>query len=243
MGYVLLVGARSDIGRALAHEYLKNGYDLYLAARNAASMSNDLQDYRIRYQGEVHELELDVLDYDSHPEAYGRLSPKPIGVICVAGYLGDQQKAQIDFVEARKIIDTNYTGLVSLLNIIANDFERRKVGFIVAISSVAGDRGRQSNYIYGSAKAAFSAYLSGLRNRLAKAGVPVLTVKPGFVRTRMTEGLNLPESLTVLPKKVARDIFRAQQKKRDVIYTKGVWYVIMIIIRHIPECIFKKMNL
>lgn len=243
MGYVLIIGAKSDISRALAHEYLRNGYDLYLAARDIASMANDLQDYRIRYQGEVLALKLDVLDFPSHAELYERLSPKPVGVICVAGYLGDQRTAQIDFVESQKIIGTNYTGLVSLLNIITNDFEERKTGFIVGISSVAGDRGRQSNYIYGSAKAAFTTYLSGLRNRLTKVGVPVLTVKPGFVRTRMTEGMDLPDKLTAQPEKVAKDIFRAQQKKKDVIYTIWLWRFIMLIIRHIPECIFKKMNL
>jgi len=140
-------------------------------------------------------------------------------------------------------MDTNYTGVVSLFNIIANDFEKRKSGFIVGISSVAGDRGRKSNYIYGSAKAAFTAYLSGLRNRLYDAQVHVLTVKPGFVSTKMTEGMDLPEKLTAQPEEVAEDIYKAQQKGKNVLYTKWIWRWMMLIIRSIPEFQFKKMSI
>lgn len=243
MGYVLIVGAKSDIGRALAHEYLKNGYDLYLAARNVAALANDLQDYRLRYPGEVRAVEFDLLDYDSHAEFYAQLSPPPVGVICVAGYLGEQGKAQTDFAEAARIIATNYTGWVSLLNIVANDLAARQTGFLVGIGSVAGDRGRRSNYIYGSAKAAFATYLAGLRQRLAAVGVAVLTVKPGFVRTQMTAGLDLPEKLTATPEEVARDIFRAQQRKKNLLYSKWFWRWIMLVITHIPENIFKRMKL
>jgi short-subunit dehydrogenase len=159
------------------------------------------------------------------------------------GYLGEQAVAEKDFNEARKIIDTNYTGCVSVLNVIANDFERRKKGFIIGISSTAGDRGRKSNYCYGSAKAAFSTYLSGLRNRLYSSGVRVLTVKPGFVRTMMTEGMRLPPLLTARPDEVAKDIVRAQEKDRDVLYTKWFWKWIMLVIKALPEAIFKKTNL
>ena len=140
-------------------------------------------------------------------------------------------------------MDTNYTGLVSILNIVANDFEKNKNGFIVGISSVAGDRGRKSNFIYGSAKAAFATYLSGLRNRLFNLNVHVLTVKPGFVETKMTEGLNLPVKLTAKTEEVANDIFKAQQKGKNVIYTKWFWRYIMLIIKNIPEFYFKKMSI
>jgi len=164
-------------------------------------------------------------------------------VISAVGYLGEQDRAQSDFREAKKIIDTNYAGVVSLLNIIANDFEKRKNGFIVGISSVAGDRGRKSNYIYGSAKAALTTYLSGLRNRLYDANVQVLTVKPGFVATKMTEGMALPEKLTAQPEEVAEDIYKAQQKGRNVLYTKWMWRWVMLIIKSIPEFLFKKKNI
>ena len=243
MSYVLIIGAKSDIAIALARKYAENNYSLYLAARQVNELEVIAKDITIRTQQSVKCVELDVLDYPLHQAFYEALPEKPIGVISAVGYLGVQDMAQDDFVEVQKIINTNYTGVVSILNIIANDFEQRKSGFIVAISSVAGDRGRKSNYIYGSAKAALSTYLSGLRNRLYSANVHVLTVKPGFVNTKMTEGLNLPAKLTSQPKSVANDIFIAQQKKQNILYTLWLWKWIMLIIRHIPEWKFKAMSL
>lgn len=242
MSYLLIIGARSDIARACAREYAKNGYDLYLAARNAAELSAFARDVTTRTQQRVKLLELDILDYQSHQGFYDSMEEKPLGVISAVGYLGKQEQAQSDFEEAQKIMDTNYTGVVSLVNIIANDFERRRSGFIVGISSVAGDRGRKSNYLYGSAKAAFTAYLSGLRNRLYEAQVHVLTVKPGFVATKMTEGMDLPEKLTAQPDEVASDIFQAQQNGKNVLYTKWIWRWVMMVIKMIPEWKFKGMS-
>jgi len=164
-------------------------------------------------------------------------------VIAVAGYLGDQEKAEINFTEAKKIIDTNYTGYVSILNIISNDFEKRENGFIIGISSVAGDRGRKSNYYYGSSKAAFTTYLSGLRNKLFNRGIKILTVKPGFVKTKMISDIKTSALLTATPKEVAEDIYKAFVKNKDVIYTKWFWKYIMLIIKHIPEMIFKKLSI
>lgn len=243
MSYILIVGAKSDIAKAIAREYAKQGYDLYLAARNTNELETFVKDISVRTQQKVKTLELDILDCQTHQHFYDGLTEKPLGVVTVVGYLGDQDKAQTDFYEAKCIMDTNYTGLVSLLNIIANDFEQRKSGFIVGISSVAGDRGRKSNYIYGSAKAAFTTYLSGLRNRLHSAKVQVLTVKPGFVATKMTEGMDLPDKLTASPEEVARDIYNAQQHGKNVIYTKGLWKYIMLIIKMIPEWKFKRLSI
>ena len=243
MSYILIVGAKSDIAKATAREYAKQGYDLYLAARTNGELEAFAKDVSIRTKQTVKTIELDILDYESHHQFYEGLKEKPLGVITAVGYLGEQEKAQSDFTEAQKIIDTNYTGVVSLLNIIADDFEKRKSGFIVGISSVAGDRGRKSNYIYGSAKAALTAYLSGLRNRLHDAQVQVLTVKPGFVATKMTEDMDLPEKLTAQPEEVAEDIYKAQQKGKNVLYTKWVWKWVMLIIRNIPEWKFKGMTI
>ena len=243
MSYVLIVGAKSDIAKATAREYAKNGYDIYLAARNVSELEAFADDIRVRSEKVVELVELDILDYASHQTFYDALEEKPLGVITAVGYLGDQEKAQIDALESKKIINTNYTGVVSLLNIIANDFEQRRAGFIVGISSVAGDRGRKSNYIYGSAKAALTAYLSGLRNRLYESQVHVLTVKPGFVATKMTEGMDLPEKLTAQPEQVAQDIYKAQQRGKNVLYTKWMWRYVMMIITNIPEFIFKKMSI
>lgn len=241
--YILMLGAKSDIAKALAHRYAKDGHNIYMAARNHEELETNVTDIKIRYRVEAKAVEFDVTDFDSHPEFYKNLSPKPKGVICVVGYMPEQETTQNDFAEAKKVIDTNYTGCVSILNVIASDFENKKEGFIVGISSVAGDRGRKKNYTYGSAKAGFSAYLSGLRNRLFDSKVPVLTVKPGFVATRMTRDMDLPEKLTAQPKEVAEDIFRAQQKGKEVIYTRWYWRAIIWIIIHIPEKIFKRLSI
>jgi len=243
MSYVLIIGAGSDIAKAAAREYARNGHDIYLAARNTNAIEDFSKDVAIRSGKNVRCLHLDILDYNSHQSFYDNLEEKPEGVISAVGYLGDQQLAQNDFSEAQTIINTNYTGVTSLLNIIANDFEQRKNGFIIGISSVAGDRGRKSNYIYGSAKAGFTAYLSGLRNRLHASNVQVLTVKPGFVDTQMTRGMDLPKKLTAQPETVAKEIYRAHKKGKNIIYTKGIWKWIMLIIKNIPEFQFKKMDI
>ncbi len=243
MSYVLIIGAKSDIAKATAREYAKHGYDLYLAARNVSELEAFANDVTVRTERTVKLVELDILDYKSHQAFYDQLEEKPLGVISAIGYLGEQEKAQSDFKEAQQIMDTNYTGVVSLFNIIADDFEDRRNGFMVGISSVAGDRGRKSNYIYGSAKAALTAYLSGLRNRLYGAQVHVLTVKPGFVATKMTEGMDLPEKLTAQPEEVAEDIYKAQQKGKNVLYTKWMWRWVMLIIKMIPEWKFKGMSI
>jgi len=241
--YILVLGATSDIALAVAHEYARHGYHLYLAAREPEKLEADITDLRVRYRTEVRSVLFDVLDFPSHEKFYKNLSPPPSGVVCAIGYLGSQVLGKNDFIEVQRTIDTNFTGCVSILNIVANDFEERTRGFIVAISSAAGDRGRKTNYHYGSAKSGLSAYLSGLRNRLHNAGVKVLTVKPGFVNTRMTAGMKLSPLLTAEPQEVARDIFTAQQKGRDVIYTKWFWRLIMFLIIHVPEKFFKRLSL
>lgn len=243
MSYILLLGASSDIAKALAHKYAQNGYSLYLAGRNTEELKKDASNLKIRYNIDAQEIYFDALNFDSHKEIYKNLKSNPEGVISVTGYLGDQDLAQKDFNESLNIINTNYTGCISMLNIAAEEMEKENKGFIIGISSCAGDRGRQSNYLYGSAKGAFTLYLSGLRNRLNKSNIHVLTVIPGFINTKMTENLDLPKLLTAEPEEVANDIFKAQQKKRNIIYTKWYWLFIMLIIKHIPEFIFKKLNL
>ncbi|CAI6148792.1 MAG: putative oxidoreductase [uncultured Sulfurimonas sp.] len=243
MSYVLIVGAKSDIAKELARVYAKNGYNLYLGARESSELEAFKTDLEVRSSIKVALIELDITDYESHQGIYENLDEKPLGVIVVSGYMTEQYKAEKEWSEALNTINVNYTGAVSLLNIVANDFEAEKRGFIVGVSSVAGDRGRKTNYIYGSAKAAFSAYLSGLRNRLYESNVSVLTVKPGFVNTKMTEDLALPEKLTAQPTEVAEDIFKAQQAGKNILYTKWIWRYIMLIITNIPEFIFKKLSI
>lgn len=243
MSCLLVLGGRSDIGRAVAHKFAKAGFDILLAAKNPLELSDDVSDLQIRHGIKAKALKLDVLDFDAHERFIEELRVDFSGVLCVVGYLGNQKEAENNFKEAKRIIDINFTGCVSLLNLIANKFELQNDGFIIGVSSVAGDRGRQSNYLYGSAKSGFSTYLSGLRNRLSKSNVSVITVKPGFVNTKMTSDLNLPELLTAQPEEVANDIFKAFRKKRDIVYSKWFWKYIMIIINNIPERIFQRMKL
>lgn len=243
MKNVLILGANSDMAQALAHHFAIDGYSLTLAARDPEDLENSVKDLEIRHGATVACAEFDALRSESHSEFYKGLEIRPDVVVCAFGYLGDQELTRTDFGETRKVIDTNYTGEVSILQTVAADFESRGGGTIIGISSVAGDRGRQSNYIYGSAKGAFSIYLAGLRNRLAKSGVHVMTVKPGFVDTKMTAGMDLPPPLTASPDKAAKDIYRAFKKGRNTVYTLWVWRYIMLLIRSIPEFIFKKMTM
>ncbi|SVC45823.1 uncharacterized protein METZ01_LOCUS298677 [marine metagenome] len=241
---VLILGAKSDMGKATAEFYAKNGWDLYLSGRNVitelSSFSGQLKD---DYGCEINLYDLDILDFQSHTNFFQSFQQKPDGVICFIGLLGDQQKSEMDFNETETVIDSNFTGIVSLLNIFANYFEEKEEGFIVAVSSVAGDRGRKSNYTYGSAKAALTTYLSGLRNRLSSKNVHIMTVKPGFVTTKMTKNLDLPDLLTVNPDYVAKKIFKMQQRDANLIYVPGYWYFIMAFIKLIPERLFKKLNI
>lgn len=243
MKNVLILGATSDMAQAIARKYAAEGWSLTLAALELDLLGPIAGDLQVRTSAAVLSLAFDATEFDSHKAFYESLPTKPDVVICVFGYMGDQMAARTDLDEVRRTIDVNYTGAASILNVIAEDFEKRGSGTIVGISSVAGDRGRQSNYIYGSAKAGFTAYLSGLRNRLAKTGVHVMTVKPGFCRTRMTENLELPPALTAEPDQVADAVYNGVQKHRNVVYTLWMWRYIMLIILHIPECIFKKLKM
>lgn len=243
MKCVLILGASSDIAKATARQYAQKGYTLLLAGRSAETLEAFSKDLTIRYKVTAKFVAFDADDIASHAIFYQKLSPAPDVVVCAFGYLGDQDVAQTSWEESNRIIQTNYTGAVSILNIVANDFESRKTGAIVGISSVAGERGRQSNYIYGSAKAGFTAYLSGLRNRLVRAGVHVVTVKPGFVDTKMTSGLKLPPPVTAKPEQVASAVVKAVERKANVVYVLWMWRWIMLIIRFIPEGIFKKLKL
>ena len=243
MKYILIIGAKSDIAKEVARVYAKNGYNLYLASRQSEDLKDLANDIKIRSNVEVNLKEFDITDFESHEQFYNSLKPKPLGVIVVAGYMAEQKTCENDWSKTLNTINVNFTGAVSILNIIANDMEKNKNGFIVGVSSVSGDRGRKANYIYGSSKAAFSVYLSGLRNRLHESSVKVLTVKPGFVATKMTAKLDLPAKLTAQPEDVAKDIFTAQQKGKDVLYTKPIWRVIMMIIKIIPEWKFKRMSI
>jgi len=243
MPSVLLLGANSDMAVAIARKYAQKGFEIILASRNQEALLPLMEDIQIRYNVPAKTVIFDALDFAGHRAFYQQLGMSPDITVCVFGYLGEQEKAVADWNESEKIIQTNYTGAVSILNVVAEDYASKKTGVIVGVSSVAGERGRQSNYLYGSAKAGFTAYLSGLRNRLYKYNVHVVTVLPGFVNTKMTAELNLPPLLTANAQQVADTVEKAVRKRQNVVYVKWFWKWIMMIIKSIPENIFKKKNL
>lgn len=245
---VLVLGAGSGIAKALCHVLAARGCALVLAGRRTEELERQAEDLRIRHQTDVHVESFDASDFESHADFYARcrdqFDGQVDGVVLCHGYMVPQDRTQTDFDEARRTIDVNFTSAVSILGIVANDFEARRAGWIAAISSVAGDRGRQSNYTYGAAKAALSTWLQGLRNRLHRHGVVVLTIKPGFVDTPMTHGLLNPRSpLVATPERVARDIDSAIRRRSSVLYTPWFWRGIMTIITAIPEMVFKRLKL
>lgn len=242
-GPVLILGARSDIARALAHDFAQSGVPLYLAGRNLKEIEKDAADLCLRYDTPATAYFFDALDIENHAAFIDALPDLPEDVICVVGQLGDQEENQHNLGAAVQVMRNNFEGPASILGLFANRFEARGYGTIVGFSSVAGDRGRASNYIYGASKAGMTAFLSGLRNRLSKTGVHVVTVLPGFVDTAMTAGMDLPKRLTASPDTVARAVRRAMIKKQNILYVKPIWRWIMWIIRHLPETLFKRTRL
>lgn len=243
MPTVLILGATSDVGYAIARKFASEKYDVQLAARNTHQILPLQSDLAIRYNIPCSVHSFDALEFQSHQTFYHSLPVKPDIAIYVIGYMTDNEKAIAEWDEALKTIGANFTGAVSILNIISADYRSKGSGTIVGISSVAGERGRQSNYIYGSAKAGFSSFLSGLRNKMFHHGVHVMTVKPGFIYTKMTEHLKLPGLLTATPEQVATSVFNGVRKKKNTIYVKWFWRWIMLIIKFVPEFIFKKKKL
>lgn len=240
---VLILGARSDISKAVAHKFAALGHPVQLAVRDASNLEADKADMGLRDGVSVSLQEFDALATDTHEVFVAELPELPQIAVCAVGLMGQQAENERDVAAAARVMRSNYEGPASILAIQANRFEERGSGTIVGISSVAGDRDRATNYIYGSAKAGFTALLSGLRNRLAKLGVHLVTVLPGFVATRMTEGMDLPAKLTAEPNGVADAIARAVERKKDVIYVCPIWRLIMLIIRNIPERIFTGMKI
>ena len=241
---MLLVGATSDIGHATALHYAQGGWRILLAARDAEGARRNADDIAARTGVEVSVHAFDVLETERFAGFIDGLPVLPQTVVCVVGELGEQARAETDIGHAAHVLRTNFEGPALLLNAFAERFAARGSGTLVGVSSVAGDRGRASNYVYGAAKAGFTAFLSGLRNRMASAGVRVLTVKPGFVRTRMTAGMKLPPLLTAEAAEVGRAIFTAAEKGgSDVIYVRRIWRPVMMVVGSIPERIFKRLGL
>jgi decaprenylphospho-beta-D-erythro-pentofuranosid-2-ulose 2-reductase len=242
---ILVLGATSGIAQATCRIWASQGASLFLVARNAEKLAAVAADLKTRGASYVDTAVADLDDTDKHPallsHAVNSLTGMDIAYLA-HGILGDQAEAEQDFNTAAQILYTNLMAPVSLLTWLANYCVQRHLGTIAVISSVAGDRGRKSNYVYGSSKAGLSAFLAGLRNRVDREGVTVLTIKPGPVKTAMTA--NMPKSEKFAdPDAVAESIVKAISKRKDTLYVPFQWQPIMFIIRHIPERIFKKLNL
>jgi short-subunit dehydrogenase len=240
---VLILGATSGIARELVHEFARRGFDLVLAGRDEEELNRIAADARVRFSCNTEVLPFAALDYNSHASFWQACNARQEinGVVLCFGLMFPQGESERDWKKCAALLETNYNAAVSILNIIAGDFENKKRGFIGVLSSVAGDRGRPSNYLYGSAKSGLSAYCEGLRGRLFKSGVSVTTIKPGPVDTGMTWGLDkLP--LLAQPEKVASDIYRGLRRKADVVYTPAPWRVVMGILRIVPSFIWKRMD-
>jgi decaprenylphospho-beta-D-erythro-pentofuranosid-2-ulose 2-reductase len=242
----LVIAATSGIGRAVALELARAGHDLVVTSRDAAEIERVAADLRLRGGRAVHPLILDVAALDTHAAlvtaAREALSGRIDIVVCSAGVMYPNDEARLSAERLSTTMMANLTGVAHCLERCADQMERG--GVIAAISSVAGDRGRQSNYVYGAAKAGLIAYCSGLRNRLFSAGIHVVTAKPGFVATAMTHGLINPKSpLVASPERVARGLVRAIRRRRNVVYLPWFWWGIMSIIGSVPEWLFKRLRL
>jgi short-subunit dehydrogenase len=244
---VLVLGATSSIARSLAMELAQRGHGLILASRDQRELAAIAQDLRVRYNVVVTTRRFDALDFASHAAFFKDVCAAcPEGLHAIAlvhGYMPDDDAPNPTFDEARKTIDTNFTSCVSILEPAAEYFAARRLGAIVAVSSVAADRATGANYIYSASKSALSTYLTGLRKRLHRAGVCVLTVKPGSVDTAMTFGrTRVTAGLVAQPAEVARAIATALGRRRSIVYTPWFWWPISILRRSIPEFIDKRLN-
>ncbi|SHM17402.1 SDR family NAD(P)-dependent oxidoreductase [Chryseobacterium polytrichastri] len=241
---MIVLGSTSEVAQAFVEKALQEGekYEriyLFTSSKETTERFARHIDVMFLQQSEIIELDLTKeIDYTQFDHVNSNV------LFCATGYLGEgTEEALFDNKNTERIININYSKLVPVMNYFAHKFENRRSGTIIGLSSVAGDRGRQSNFIYGSAKAAFTAYLSGLRNYLFDKKIHVMTVKPGFMATKMTEGLPLNPKLTATPKQAAACIYKAFKKQKNVVYVLPIWGIIMMVIRNIPEFIFKKLKL
>ncbi len=244
MKKIIIAGATSAIAASCARLWAADKAEFFLAARNSQKLKEVADDLTVRGASAVHMFEIDLSDNEKQQsmldDCFAKLGSTDIALVCY-GTLPDQEKCEQDAGYAAGEFANNGSSTINLLTLMANKMEKQGAGSIVVVSSVAADRGRRSNYLYGSAKAAVSTFCAGLRLRLMKSGVNLLVVKPGFVATPMTAHLDLPKALTVGPDRVARDIVNAIDKRRGRLYTPWYWFFIMLIIKHLPEPIFKRL--
>lgn len=244
-GSVLILGATSAVARASAALLARQGYALILAGRDTDELQRLAVDLRIREGAQADWEHFDAADPADHPLFFARVlgrTSRLEGVLLAFGSTGDHARAVREFAEAERIIRDNFTGVVSILTLCANHLLANGGGFLIALTSVAGVRGRQSNYLYGAAKGGLDLFLQGLRNRCFAGGVRVITIRPGFLDTAMTHGLP-GLFLVASPEYAARKIVAALGRPGDILYVPWFWRPVMLVIRLIPEFLFKRLRL
>lgn len=241
---MIVLGSNSELAQAFLEKVLSEGekfQTIYLFTSNVETTEKFATHIEVKYFQHSEIIHLDLMkdiNFNQFEYIHSNL------LFCATGYLGEgTEKGLYNDKNTERIININFSKLVPVINYFAQKMQSKRDGTIIALSSVAGERGRQSNFIYGASKAGFTAYLSGLRNYLYKDKVHIMTVKPGFMATKMTEGLALNPKLTATPKQAANSIYNAYKKQKNVAYVLPIWWLIMLIIRNIPEFIFKKMKL
>jgi len=241
----LILGATSAIAMAFTSKLAPKGASFFLVARNAQKLDAVRRDLLTRGAFSVYTFAMNLDETAAHADVLAA-AIESLGTIDVAliahAILGDQSRAQASYVEAERILRTNFLSAVSLITLLANYFESDGQGTLAVITSVAGDRGRKSNYVYGASKGALNIFLDGVRNRIDRSGVQVLTIRPGFVDTPMTAHLT-KRPLVASPGKIATGIEKAIAKRKDIVYLPSFWALIMFVIRNIPQWIFKKLNM
>ncbi len=242
---IVVLGATSGIALEVQRKLAERGCELLLIARSHQRLSELQTDLSIRGASRVLAYSADLASIQNHSNVFAFVRqhfPDFDTVLLAYGTMQDQKQSEASVDAMLEEVNANFVSAAALLTFFASDLERRRTGCIAAITSVAGDRGRRSNYIYGSAKGALSLFLQGLRSRLHPAGVRVITIKPGPVRTAMTDHM-AKASRFADPEKVGRDIARALERRSpDVLYTPKIWRYVMTAVEHIPEGLFKRLS-
>ncbi|WP_175621745.1 SDR family NAD(P)-dependent oxidoreductase [Chryseobacterium schmidteae] len=234
---VLILGANSDVAKQCIKQYIAKGFSVVAASRNTQSLENFIQQNNLN--SKVRVLSFDAADFDSHQQFYNELPVKPHLVVYAAGFLVNNDKALSDFKGAQQMMTVNYMGAVSILNIIAMDESNKNLERIIGLSSLSGVRGRKSNFVYGSTKAAFTTYLAGLRQELARRNITVNVLVSGYINTKINAGLELNKNLLMEPDYVAKHIVNAGSSFTIVPDFK--WKIIYWILKLSPEFFVAKL--
>lgn len=234
---VLILGANSDVAKECILLYTAKGYNVMAASRSTEQLEDFVTRYNLTRQ--VYVLYFDATDFDSHRKFYEQLPSKPTIVLYAAGFLKDNEEALVDWHGSYQMMKVHYCGAVSILNLAATDPGNPHLKKIIGLSSLSGVRGRKSNFIYGSTKSAFTQYLAGLRQYLFPRKIEVNVIVAGYIRSKMTEGLDLTESLMLEPSFIAQAVVNA---KKQLIIVPGLkWKIIYHILRVLPERIVARL--